>query len=217
MLNPPSIGLCDSEGKEFYVGDFFKIPTEINQEVHGDWALFEIRQQGLTPIASYYCSQTGQALPKGMTGQPMSQYYNPKLFCFANDSIALRPTDRLERISLGQVQVLDKLNAIMNFFNIDVNVLHLALNIKSETITDWLELRGNITKDSLNTILKLEEIGKSWKHQGYPPLGELSEKEKTCLVDELSKGSLDKNAILFIGSALALDKASIPIRDPFKS
>lgn len=89
----PSTGLCDSHGVELYVGDIVRKPVDANTEVHGDWALYRIVQQGLTPLLLYVRSEKGQVLPEGYTGCVLADLYNPKMFCFATDPLSLRPVD----------------------------------------------------------------------------------------------------------------------------
>lgn len=91
-----STGLSDSDGFELFVGDKVKLEVTCNQEFHGNWSIYEIKQQGLTPILSYVRSEKGQMLPKGACGCVMADMYDVKNFCFATDARRLRPMDRME-------------------------------------------------------------------------------------------------------------------------
>lgn len=93
-----STGLCDSEGLELFIGDHVRIESEINQDVHGSWTEYEIKQQGLTPILLYVTSEKGQSLPKGITGSPLSLHYDQELFCSEKNSFSLRPEYSITKV-----------------------------------------------------------------------------------------------------------------------
>jgi hypothetical protein len=92
-------GVCDSNGKLIKVGGTVRKPNDINHDIHGRWVEYEIKQQGLTPILSYLRSETGNAIPKGYTGCPLSDLYDLKMFCFAKDPSTLRPEEELVVVS----------------------------------------------------------------------------------------------------------------------
>lgn len=93
MTNRITTGLCDADGVEIFVGARIKKPVDCNQEVHGDWAIYEVRQQGLTPLLTYIESEKGKVLPTGYAAAPLSDEYPQKMFCFARDSLSLRPIE----------------------------------------------------------------------------------------------------------------------------
>ncbi len=92
-------GLRDSNGAPIHIGDFVKKPVDCNHEVHGEWAIYEVRTQGVVPILSYVRSEKGQVLPEGYTGSVLSDEYDGKMFVFATDSTVLRPMDELEVVA----------------------------------------------------------------------------------------------------------------------
>lgn len=94
MNNKISTGLCDSDGKEIFVGDKI-IRTKINNEMHGDYVIYEVKQQGATPILTYFISEEGQVLPVGYTACILANEYDHKMFVFATDSLRLRPDSEL--------------------------------------------------------------------------------------------------------------------------
>lgn len=90
-----STGLCDSNGEEIFVGDLLKKPTSCNEDLHGSYALYEVKQQGLTPIISYVESETGEQLPRGYLAAPLSDEYDRKMFCFSKKPMNLRPDENV--------------------------------------------------------------------------------------------------------------------------
>jgi hypothetical protein len=92
-MSKVSTGLCDSEGTEMFVGDMVKVPVTCNEDFHGSYSIYEIKQQGLTPVFSYVRSEKGEMLPKGYAGAVLAEWYDTKMFLMAEDSLALRPTD----------------------------------------------------------------------------------------------------------------------------
>lgn len=94
-----STGLCDSQGVEVFVGDQLKRPVECNQEFHGDWAIYEVRQQGLTPIIAYIRSEKGQLLPEGYLATPLCELYDGKMFAFAKDSLTVQPEEDIRVVT----------------------------------------------------------------------------------------------------------------------
>lgn len=92
-------GLSDSNGEPIMVGDLVKQPVTINKNLHGEWAVHEVIQRGLTPVLMYHHSEKGDVLPRHYTGAPLCDFYDGKMFCFASDLASLRPTDALEVLS----------------------------------------------------------------------------------------------------------------------
>lgn len=92
-INQINTGLCDSNGTPISVGDKLKKPVDCNRELHGEWAVYEVIQRGLTPVISYLYSEKGKVLPEGYLASPLCSEYDGKMFCFARDLQALRPTD----------------------------------------------------------------------------------------------------------------------------
>lgn len=88
-------GLSDDNGKEICVGDYLRKPVDCNQDFHGDWAIYQVTQQGLTPIISYVRSATGEKLPRGYLAAPLCDEYDRKMFCFSRNSLDLRPIERI--------------------------------------------------------------------------------------------------------------------------
>lgn len=86
-------GLCDSMGTEIKVGDKVKINVDCNVDLHGEWAIYEIKLRGIVPVISYLVSEKGQILPVGYTGRPLSDLYDQKIFLWVDDLKRLRPVD----------------------------------------------------------------------------------------------------------------------------
>lgn len=91
-------GLCDKNGREICIGDHLIMPTECNQEFHGDYSLYKVEAQGVVPILTYVQSHKGKLLPEGYLAVALSAEYDAKNFLWANDSKTLRPTNALEVI-----------------------------------------------------------------------------------------------------------------------
>lgn len=87
------VGLSDSNGKMLHVGDKIKGDT-CSPEVHGDWVMYEIKLQGLTPIMSYITSEKGQIFSEGYSASILANEYDHKSFVFATDPSKLFPMDR---------------------------------------------------------------------------------------------------------------------------
>ena len=92
-------GLCDSNGTSISVGSRIKKPVDCNTEMHGNWAIYEVRLQGIVPILSYIRSEKGDVLPVGYTASVLSDEYDQKLFVFAKNSQGLRPENNIEVIN----------------------------------------------------------------------------------------------------------------------
>lgn len=86
-----STGLCDSRGNEIFIGDHLKIPTTINKYLHGDWAIYKVKQKGIIPIVGYIESEKGQVIPKGMMSCFLTDYYDRKLLLEISEILRLRP------------------------------------------------------------------------------------------------------------------------------
>jgi len=95
MTNKTCTGLRDSNGTLIKVSDHIKMPSDINEEFHGKWSVYEVIQRGLTPILSYLHSEKGQMLAKGYSAAPLCNFYDTKLFCTTEDSTTLSPVDEL--------------------------------------------------------------------------------------------------------------------------
>jgi len=94
-LNKIETGLCDSNGDQIKIGDKLKQPVTINDGLHGKWAVYEVKQRGMTPIISYLYSEKGEILPAGYLASPLCDLYDGKMFCFARDVMTLRPSEDL--------------------------------------------------------------------------------------------------------------------------
>lgn len=105
MSERVSTGLCDSNGKEVFVGDKLKKDVTCNNDMHGDWAIYEVKQQGLTPIISYVESEKGKLLPEGYLAAPLCGEYDRKMFCFTRDTLILRPCEDFYIIEKGASEI----------------------------------------------------------------------------------------------------------------
>lgn len=90
-----STGLCDSNGQLIRVGDILRKEVTCNNELHGDWALYRVELQGLTPVIRYVSSEKGEILPAGYLGAPLADEYDRKMFTFTTCVERLRPDDQL--------------------------------------------------------------------------------------------------------------------------
>ncbi len=97
-------GLCDSVGEAIHVGDLIKMIVTGNSDLHGEWAYYEVKQKGLTPILSYIKSDKGQIVPKGYLSMVLCDNYNMKNFLMCNDIGMLNP---LEEIHVVTKDVMD--------------------------------------------------------------------------------------------------------------
>ena len=88
-------GLYDSDGRGLTIGTVVRKAVTVNTDVHGNWAEYEIKQQGMTPILSYKQSEKGQVLPVGYLSTLLALEYDMKMFLFTNNLANLRPTERL--------------------------------------------------------------------------------------------------------------------------
>lgn len=94
MLKPgKATGFRDSFGEPILFGGYVKIPCDINHDLHGSYAIFQVESRGTVPVVSYRYSERGLVLPRGMTGQPLPAYYDPGelMASPATDMPALRP------------------------------------------------------------------------------------------------------------------------------
>ena len=83
-------GLKDKNGEEICEGDVFKKPTEINKELHGEFAYYEVINKDGILISSYVASEKGRLLPKGyLRGFLLDSFeFSQKSFLF-NDNCNL--------------------------------------------------------------------------------------------------------------------------------
>jgi len=95
MSDSVCTGLSDSNRKLIKIKDKLKMDTTINEDVHGDWVVYEVKQQGLTPVISYLYSEKGQVLPKGGAVSPLCVHYDTKGFAYDEDVSLLQPLDRM--------------------------------------------------------------------------------------------------------------------------
>ena len=93
--NETCTGLSDSNGRLIKIGNKVKHPVDCNQDLHGEWAVYKIKQRGIVPVLSYEYSEKGRILPEGYTGSPLSDHYDSKMFMFANDVSDLTPNVEL--------------------------------------------------------------------------------------------------------------------------
>jgi len=89
-------GLCDSKGASIRIGDILRKPTECSDGPHGGFVYFRVAQRGMTPVMIYETSETGHALPKGMSGCALCDEYDQEEFIRAPDLTEIRPVDQLE-------------------------------------------------------------------------------------------------------------------------
>lgn len=83
-------GLCDSNGTPLSVGDNVKLFNP-DAEAHGEWSEYKIILRGIIPALSYLHSEKGQVLPVGMTGMPLSDFYDTEEFMRSDTLEAIRP------------------------------------------------------------------------------------------------------------------------------
>lgn len=90
-------GLPDKHGEELWQGDIVKMPVTVNQEFHGDYALYEIIRVHGQWIISYLRSEKGALLPRGyLRAFLLTEYdYDTKLFLWSED---YKPRTELERV-----------------------------------------------------------------------------------------------------------------------
>ncbi len=100
-------GMSDSRGQEIFVGDRLMKPVDCNHEFHGQWAVYEVRQQGLTPLIAYLRSEKGALLPEGYLASPLCDEYDRKMFCYAKDPSKLIPMDDIRVMSADEYDALD--------------------------------------------------------------------------------------------------------------
>lgn len=88
-------GLHDSDGRGLTIGTVVRKAVYANTDVHGAWAEYEIKQQGMTPILSYKRSEKGQVLPEGYLASLLADEYDSKMFLFTTRLADLRPVERM--------------------------------------------------------------------------------------------------------------------------
>lgn len=86
------LGFCDSNGKEIKAGDKLKMETSINQDVHGQFAIYKVVMVGGIPVMLYESSETGEVMPSGYTGQPLSNLYDEEEIITTENSLKIIPT-----------------------------------------------------------------------------------------------------------------------------
>ncbi|MCA9037380.1 MAG: hypothetical protein KDA91_19725 [Planctomycetaceae bacterium] len=86
-------GLYDTDGRGITIGTIVRKKVNINNDVHGTWAEYEVKQQGMTPILSYHRSEKGQVLPQGYTASLLADEYDQKMFLFSTRLRDLRPIE----------------------------------------------------------------------------------------------------------------------------
>ncbi|GAB1537170.1 hypothetical protein ADMFC3_28010 [Geovibrio sp. ADMFC3] len=69
-----STGMFDQNEKEIWGSDIVRIPVEINQELHGKWADYEVVYRNGQWIASYLSSEKGAVLPRNYLASPLILY-----------------------------------------------------------------------------------------------------------------------------------------------
>lgn len=84
-------GLCDSNGDMIHIGDQIKFTVTGNEELHGEYCIYDVKKRGMVPIIVYNRSEKGQILPKGYTGSVLSDYYDHKELIFLKDYHGLKP------------------------------------------------------------------------------------------------------------------------------
>lgn len=99
-------GLSDALGNEIHVGDILRKPVTANEDVHGDWALYRVKQQGIVPVLSYVRSEKGAILPEGILASPLSDEYDRKLFVFARAVRSIRPLAHIVVLSPEELREL---------------------------------------------------------------------------------------------------------------
>lgn len=88
-------GLNDSNGLPINIGSQVKCPAEINQDVHGDWVVYNIIAKGIIPFVKYSHSETGQAIPGGMGEMPLTDFYDRNELCHTGNISTLLPDDEI--------------------------------------------------------------------------------------------------------------------------
>lgn len=90
-------GLYDSNGQAIMIGAVVMkwIEDDHPKSVHGSWVKYKVKQQGMTPILSYLCSEKGQVLPAGYTASILADSYDSKMFLFMIDLRGLEPLERM--------------------------------------------------------------------------------------------------------------------------
>jgi hypothetical protein len=73
-----------------------RIESDSSDGPHGPWSYFRVAQRGLTPVLLYETSSTGPVLPKGMSGSPLCDQYDPKEFMTYDELSRIQPVSRLE-------------------------------------------------------------------------------------------------------------------------
>lgn len=106
LVQSNETGLHDSDGNMIHIGDHVRKPCEINTELHGTWSEYEITQRGIVPVLMYVKSEKGQILPRGYTGQPLSDQYDRKNFMFVTDISTLRPTGLMRVVNKEEAEEL---------------------------------------------------------------------------------------------------------------
>ena len=92
-------GVSDSKGQPINIGNQIKQPTDINEDVHGSWVIYDVIAKGMIPFVKYSHSETGQPIPKGMGEMPLADFYDRKELCNTADINTLTPYDEIFVVS----------------------------------------------------------------------------------------------------------------------
>lgn len=100
MIAGSPTGFFDSVGEPICFDGYLKIPCDANLDLHGNYAVYQVESRGTVPAVSYRYSETGIKLPKGMTGQLLTEFYDAHIIMtVSSDKISsLRPESRIEVI-----------------------------------------------------------------------------------------------------------------------
>lgn len=80
-------GLIDSNGKVICIGDRVRVDVTCNTQLHGTWAIYEVKLRGIVPIISYVTSKKGDVLPLGYLACPLSDKYDQDMFLWSEKDL----------------------------------------------------------------------------------------------------------------------------------